>query len=109
MLSLPSGRRDGVKTHQERGIVQRVVSSWVCVCVCMVGGAGVRRGAVETFLQNLVVAVLERAVLDDQLVEVLVRQVHVVVAAVPLQCFRKPWPSPPLAICLGPADRAVEA
>ena len=36
-------------------------------------GAGVRRGAVETFLQNLVVAVLERTVLGDELGEVIVR------------------------------------
>ena len=53
----------------------------VCVCVCMLGGAGVRRGRVETFFQNLVVAKLKRAVLGDQLVEVLVGQMHIVMAA----------------------------
>ena len=70
-----------VNKHQERGIVQRVVSVHVCVCVRMLGGAGVRCGREETFLQNLVVAVLERAELDDQHVEVFVCEVNVVVAA----------------------------
>ena len=65
-------------------------------------------GRVETFFQNLVVAVLERAVLCDQLVEVIICQMHIVVAASAIavlsQCH---GPCPPLAFSLGPADRAV--
>ena len=81
----------------------------VCVCTCT-GGAGDRRGAVKTFLQNLVIAVLERPVLEDQLVEVLVGQVHVVVAAGAIAMLSQSHgPQPPLAFCLGAADRAVEA
>ena len=46
----------------------------------MLGGAGVRCGREETFFKDLVIAMLKWPVLDDELVEVLVREVHVVVA-----------------------------
>ena len=41
--------------------------------VCMLGGAGVRRGAVVTFFQDLVIPMLKWPMFFDQLAEVLVR------------------------------------
>ena len=73
----------------------------------MLGGAGVRCGREETFFKGLVIAMLKWPVLDDELVEVLVREVHVVVAggavAVPAERRR---PRSPLLLRQSPMEPA---